>query len=86
MTVNELLEKSANELEKMSDAELNTYFAPYLKAVRPSEELKAKHLAKTVSGGSKLSSANRSYKPTSTKEQAAKIMKQFEMLLEKGDA
>lgn len=35
MTFQELLGKSADELDKLTDAELEVYFAPYLEITRP---------------------------------------------------
>lgn len=35
MTIEELLNCSADQLEKMSDAELEAHFAPYLNVTRP---------------------------------------------------
>lgn len=35
MTIEQLLNKSADELEKMTEAELQGYFEPYLKFTRP---------------------------------------------------
>ncbi len=35
MTLDELVDKTADELEKMTDAELRAWFAPYEKVTRP---------------------------------------------------
>lgn len=38
MDIKTLLSKDANELEKLSDKELQEYFAPYLQWIRPVKE------------------------------------------------
>lgn len=42
MSIEELLQKSADELEQMSSAQLKEYFAPYLVYIKPPLESEAK--------------------------------------------
>lgn len=46
MTLEQLLDCSAEKLEAMTDAELNAYFEPYFKVTRP--EQAARRVAVTV--------------------------------------
>lgn len=52
MSIDELMEADANTLAKMTDAELLTYFVPYLEYVKPETGRERK------SSGAKLSGAN----------------------------
>lgn len=47
MTIEALLECSADELEKMSDAELLNHFTPFLMVTRPDLAMKERAEAKT---------------------------------------
>lgn len=47
MTIEALLECSADELEKMSDAELLNHFTPFLMVTRPDLAMKQRAEAKT---------------------------------------
>jgi hypothetical protein len=76
MTIDQIMEKSADELEKMTDAELMTYFAPYLKAVRPDPNKPVKKQSGVLSKDNL-----RSFKPrdgkTDAMRRAEELMKRF---------
>lgn len=55
MTIEEILNCSADQLEKMTDAELLQHFAPYLNVTRP--DLAAKPERKSSAGNKDRSSA-----------------------------
>lgn len=48
MTVSELLSLDADSLEKMTDKELETIFAPYLDVSRPDRVIKQERLQKQI--------------------------------------
>jgi hypothetical protein len=77
MTIDKLLAKSADELEKMTDEELNAYFKPYLIAVRePVTERKSnsKLTAETKS-------YSKSYENKKKEEKLAEIARQLNIKL-----
>ena len=55
MTIELLLEISANELEKMTDAQLLEFFAPYLIHVRPETGSIKREVSSRLSSNSKTS-------------------------------
>ncbi|HEX9232675.1 MAG TPA: hypothetical protein VF849_01365 [Blattabacteriaceae bacterium] len=46
MTIEQLLECSAEKLEAMSDSELNSYLSPYFNITRPELQVKTEHTIK----------------------------------------
>jgi len=58
MTIEELLECSGEELEKLSDLEIEEFFHPYLQFVRPSPENSQKNSSETLNHFSKNTNAN----------------------------
>lgn len=72
MTIECLLECSADELEKMTDAELKAHFAPYLQFTRPELIQKSSVTTKrNISTGSYRSEKNEK------KQKANDILKQL---------
>lgn len=71
MTIEELLECTADELEQMTDEQLMTHLAPYLNATRP-ELVRAQNASKPQSSKGKSKKQN-------SIDIAREIMKQFDL-------
>jgi hypothetical protein len=81
MTIEQLLDCSADELEKLSDTELEKILAPYFNVTRP--ELGA-HTKKTSNGSAKVVTSIKAPKTAADWEKQEKMKAAYEMAKQMG--
>jgi hypothetical protein len=81
MTIESLLDCSADELEKLSDTELEKILAPYFQVTRP--ELGA-HTKKTSTGNAKVVTSIKAPKTAADWEKQEKMKAAYEMAKQMG--
>jgi hypothetical protein len=77
MTIEQLLGKSAEELAAMSDLEVETFFAPYLKHIRPEFKPKKTEQTALLPGGEDKPKPKKDYKQKDMEARLAAAMKKM---------